>query len=87
MICDEPGRPMAGPKLPTDDPGCGVQGEIADGDERGALVRSSSHQGPEPGQKLRIGEWLGQIIVRSDVEPANPIAHRVASGEHQDRGP
>ena len=42
-------------------------------------------QRSQPRRELLVGERLDEIVVGAGVEAADPVAHRVACGEHQDR--
>src|SRR4051794_24935940 len=47
---------------------------------------TAAGQRPQPRQQLAEVERLDQVVVRAGVEPGDPVGHRVARGEHQDRG-
>ena len=40
---------------------------------------------PEAGRELLVGERLDEIVVGAGVEAGDPVADRVAGGEHEDR--
>ena len=40
---------------------------------------------PEPGRELLVGERLHEVVVGARVEAGDPVADRVAGGEHEDR--
>ena len=42
-------------------------------------------QRAQPGQQLLERERLGEVVVGAGVEPLDPVADRVAGGEHEDR--
>src|ERR1700676_2227701 len=42
-------------------------------------------QVPQPGQQLRQGEWLGQVIVAALLETAHPIIHGTPCRKDQNR--
>src|SRR6516162_7111757 len=42
---------------------------------------------PDPGEKFRQAEWLGQIVVRSAVQAGDDVGGGTAGGQHDDRQP
>jgi len=42
---------------------------------------------PDARRKLLEGERLGQVVVRSRVQPCHSVRHRVPSGQQEDRHP
>ena len=52
-----------------------------------SLGRSTTHQGSQPSDQDRVGEWLGQVVIGPAVERADLVGCAVARGQHQDRRP
>ena len=47
--------------------------------------RGPPGQRPQPRRELLVGERLDEVVVGARVEAGDPVADRVARGEHQDR--
>ena len=54
-------------------------------DERVVRLARPPAEGAHARQQLLERERLGQVVVGARVESADPIGHRVARGQHQDR--
>ncbi len=63
----------------------GVDLQIGDPDEPRPVDRRAADERPHPDPQLRHLERLGQVVVRADLEPADPVLQGGASGQHQDR--
>jgi len=57
--------------------------EVVDLEHSRTLRLPPPHERSQPGQQLREREWLDEVVVGARVEPRDPVAHRVAGGEHQ----
>jgi hypothetical protein len=51
----------------------------------GLSVPPAAIEGPQAGEQLLEGEWLGEVVIRPTVEDPDAIADRVTSADHQDR--
>ena len=49
--------------------------------------QAAAQQRAQPGDQLVEGERLDEVVVSARLEARHPVRHRVARGEHQDRGP
>src|SRR4051812_16455394 len=47
--------------------------------------RAAAAERAQSGRELLVGERLDEVVVRAGIEPGDPVADRVAGGEHQDR--
>src|SRR5204862_4007517 len=74
-------RPAAAPHLAGAQVDLQVRDAVARRRQRGPAPR----QRLEPGHELPEGERLGQVVVRSDLQPAHPVIHGVERRQHQDR--
>src|SRR5213083_669154 len=63
----------------------GVDLQIIDPDEPRPVDRRAADERPHPNPQLRQRERLGQVVVRADLEPADPVLQGAAGGQHQDR--
>ena len=71
---------------PGDPPlGC-VQGQVAGGEQVGALAGVLAGHGPDAGQQLVKVEGLDQVVVRPQVQALHPVRHAVPGGEEENRG-
>ena len=55
-----------------------IEFEIPDPKRASPLGTPPAETDTNPGQQLRPGEWLGEIVVGARIEPANPIIDRPA---------
>jgi len=51
------------------------------------VVAAAAQEAPQAGEELVEGERLDDVVVGAGVEPAHPVADRVACGEHEDGRP
>src|SRR6266571_3109882 len=63
----------------------GVDLQIIDPNEPRPVDRRPADERPHPAPQLRQRERLGQVVVRADLEPADPVLQGAAGGQHQDR--
>ena len=65
-----------------------VHREVGEGQHLAVAVGVGHHaaqQRAQPGEQLLEREGLGEVVVGPGVEALDPVADRVAGGEHQDR--
>jgi hypothetical protein len=65
----------------------GVELQVADPKDRGALGGPAAHERAQARQQLGERERLGQVVVGAGVEPRDPVGHRVARREHENGAP
>jgi hypothetical protein len=41
-------------------------------------------QGPDPGDQLGEGEWLGQVVIGAEVQPRHPLGQVPGGRQHED---
>ena len=63
-----------------------VEVQPADFQHRPRTAGVPTQEGADPCAQLVEGERLDQVVVGTGVQPADPVAHGVAGGEHQDPG-
>jgi hypothetical protein len=63
-----------------------VEDEIIDLEYTGALGSSSAEEGPNPRKQFIDGEWFGEVVVRSRVEPLDPLVDLRLGGQNEDGG-
>ncbi len=61
-----------------------VELEIGEDELLGAAT-GPTQQRPDTGDQLLVRERLDQVVVGARLEPGDPVAHRVARGQHQHR--
>ena len=59
--------------------------EVRDLDGLGLHLPRPARQRPDAGQQLAKCERLGEIVVRTNIQSGDPVIHRIARREHQDR--
>ena len=64
----------------------GVEGQISDAEHGRPCGARPAEQGPDPRQELGEGERLGEVVVGSRAESADPVGETIPRGQHQDRG-
>jgi hypothetical protein len=64
-----------------------VEPQAAGFEEGRAIDSTAPGDGAQPGEQLGEGERLRQVVVGAAVEPGDPVADRVARGQHHDRRP
>ena len=64
-----------------------IEAQVAHLDRRRPLARRAPHDRPQAREQLGERERLRQVVVGAGVEAADPVADRVAGGEHQHRHP
>ena len=70
---------------PAHPPASAVEDDVApDRDRR--RCRCPPGEGVDPGHKLFEGERFGQIVVRPEVEPLDPVADAARRSQHEDPG-
>src|SRR5215475_3224439 len=62
-----------------------IEGDLAARDQRLSLTIVSPQHRPNAGKELTQLERLDDIVVRSEVEPGDPIVEAVAGGDDQNR--
>ena len=70
-----------------DPPRRGVEPQVTDDELRRPLDAASAGERPQPRKELCERERLRQIVVGPGVEPVDPVADRVARGQHQHGSP
>ncbi len=83
-----------GPAAARDLPGGEVHAQVGEGERLVRLglgghrhrVGAAAQQGADAGEQLVQLERLDQVVVGARVQAGDPVADRVAGGEHQDRG-
>src|SRR5579871_588185 len=71
----------------ADLPGPRVQGEVPGAQLDGPRLRAAPEQGPQPGGEHHVGEGLGEVVVRAQVEPVGLVVLPVLRGQDQNRDP
>ena len=64
-----------------------IQSEVAGLEHGWPWLHPAAAQRPQPRDKDRVRERLGQVVVGSGVQPLDLVPHAVLCGQHQDRGP
>src|SRR5215472_14386714 len=71
----------------ADLPGPGVEGEVPGPQLDGPRLRATAQQRPQPGGEHHVGEGLGEVVVRAQVQPVGLVVLPVLGGQDQDRDP
>ena len=53
----------------------------------GRRGRRAAERGLDPGEELRKAQWLGDVIVRAQLQPADLVGFGAAGSDEQDRHP
>ncbi len=63
-----------------------VEAQVAHAQQAALALEAPPQQGAQPGQQLGQGVGLHQVVVRTGVEPLDPVVDRIARRQHQHRG-
>src|SRR5215471_6442542 len=68
-------------------PGTWVEGQVAGLQLGRPWPGTAPEQGPQPGGQHHVGERLGEVVVRAQVEPVRLVVLPVLGGQDEDRYP
>src|SRR5699024_10318044 len=60
-----------------------IEPNLRSSQQRWCRRRGAPAQRPHASGQLRKGEWFGEVVVRSEREPLDPVLDITAGGEHQ----